>query len=318
MFRFLIVICLVAAIVVACDKSGSSPISSSPTTKGVVIAAAGDIACGSKSGGANCKQMETSDLLMQINPDAVLTLGDNQYECGELANFDAFYAPSWGRLEARTKPAPGNHEYNTSCQNSVPGAPGYYTYFGALASPDDPTCTVNCRGYYSFDLGVWHIVSLNSNCSHSTHSCDAGGSEVVWLQDDLAKHSNKCTLAYFHHPRWSSGKHGDQTAVSTIYQVLYQNNVDVVLAGHDHDYERLAPTDPNGNLDTARGIVNFVVGTGGRNHTGRGPSTVATSQVFDSTSFGVLELTLHPTSYDWRFVAAAGQSFTDSSSQSCH
>lgn len=273
------------------------------------IAAAGDISCdpananynGGQGTASECRQLATSNQLVGANYAAVLALGDNQYEDGAYTKYTTAYDPSWGRVRSSTKPVPGNHEYNTA------NAAGYYQYFGALAG--DPA-----KGYYSFDIGTWHLVALNSNCS--VVSCAAGSVQEQWLRADLAAHANACTLAYWHHPRFSSGNHGNNTSVAPLYQALYDGNADLVLGGHDHDYERFAPQDPSAVADAARGIRELVVGTGGRSHYAFG-TIRANSQVRDSTSFGILELTLHPTGYDWRFLPAVG-SFTDSGSGACH
>jgi len=287
-----------------------------------VVMAAGDIACGAKSTGASCKQGATSDLLVAGHPDAVLALGDNQYECGQLSDFQARYAPSWGRVKNITRPAVGNHEYTTSqntsnnCYNLPAGAPGYYTYFGSRASPLDSGCTQSCKGWYSFDLGEWHLIAINSNCTRGV-GCGLSDPQLMWLQADLASHSNACTLAYWHHPRFTSGQQGDNVNMSPVYTMLYSAGVDVVLNGHDHIYERFAPLAPDGSVDNANGIREFIVGTGGRNHQSI-LGTHAGSVVKNATTFGVLRMELHPTSYEWDFLPVAGETFTDSGSSACH
>ncbi|MEO6326287.1 MAG: metallophosphoesterase [Thermoanaerobaculia bacterium] len=275
-----------------------------------VIAAAGDIACDPSDGNYNggngtataCAMKATSDTLLAVAPAAVLLLGDNQYEDGTLAKYFASYDPTWGRLKAITRPAPGNHEYNTA------GAAGYYSYFGAAAG--DPA-----KGYYSYDLGSWHLIALNSNCA--VVPCVAGSAQELWLASDLAAHPGVCTLAYWHHPRFSSGPHGDDSSTAAFWVDLHAAGADVVLDGHDHIYERFAPQTALGTLDAVRGIREFVVGTGGRSQTS--VATIrANSEVRNVGAFGVLKLTLHPAGYDWQFVAAAGSAFTDSGSASCH
>ncbi len=277
----------------------------------VTIAAAGDIACdpgdGNYNGGAGsssaCHMKATSDLLVSIAPDRVLTLGDNQYEDGVLSAFQASYDPTWGRLKSITEPSPGNHEYHTS------GASGYFGYFGSAAG--DPS-----KGYYSYDLGAWHLISLNSNCSDAG-GCGAGSPQEQWLQADLAAHPAACTLAYWHHPRYSSGNHGSNSSVTALWQALVDGGADVVLSGHDHDYERFAPQDAHGALDAAHGVVQFVVGTGGKTHYSIG-TPIANSLAHNDNTYGVLELTLKATSYDWQFVPEAGKSYGDAGSASCH
>jgi acid phosphatase type 7 len=263
-----------------------------------VIAAAGDIACdttdASYNGGAGtstrCNEMATSDLLLDPVISSVLALGDNQYGCGGFLAFMASFDPTWGRVKSEIHPTTGNHEYQetggTDC-DATGKAGGYYAYFGAAAG--DPS-----GGYYSFDIGA-----LNSNCG--VVSCAAGSAQESWLRNDLAADTATCTLAYWHHPRWSSGAHGNNTSVAPLWNDLSAARADLVLVGHDHDYERFAPQSPTGALDTVAGIREFVVGTGGASHTGF-PYLQANSQVRNSSTFGILELTLHATSYDWQFV----------------
>jgi acid phosphatase type 7 len=226
---------------------------------------------------------------------AVLVLGDNQYETGALADYLASYDPTWGRVKSITHPAPGNHEY------TMPGAKGYFSYFGKSAG----------SGYYSFDIGGWHIISLDSEINTA-----AGSPQERWLRRDLSSHHALCTLAYWHKPRFSSGINGNYADCATLWQDLYAVGADVVLNGHDHDYERFAPQNPSQQPDP-KGIREFVVGTGGFSHFSRA-SNQSNSEAFDSDTFGVLQLTLHPTGYDWKFVPEAGGSFTDSGSGSCH
>jgi|GEM_PF-942954 len=298
--------------------------SASSSTSGTVVAiASGDIACDSASGGG-CQQMATSDILQSVNPDIVMPLGDNQYECGSLAEYNTFYGPSWGRWLSKTHPAPGNHEYEASstpgdrCYNAPAGAPGYFTYFGDKATPDKPGCTVGCSGYYSYDVGAWHIIVLNSICDHAG-GCGLGSPQETWLKDDLAAHPTACTLAYWHYPRFSSGMSGSTflNGLKAIWQDLYNGGVDIVLNAHDHDYERFARLDVNGNPDPTNGIREFVLGTGGRSHQPWGP-IAAGSQLRDNTIYGVLELRLNPSSYSWKFLPVAGRHFTDSGSEACH
>ena len=188
--------------------------------------------------------------------------------------------PSGAPFKARTRPSPGNHEYET------PGASGYFNYFGAAAG--DPN-----KGYYSYDLGSWHVISLNSNCSSVPGGCAAGSPQEQWLREDLAAHSNTCTLAYWHHPRFSSGIHGDEASVAPFWDALYQAGADVVLNGHDHNYERFAPQNPSGQADPTQGIREFVVGTGGaelRKIVGIKPNSE--TQIADMN--GIMKMTLHP------------------------
>jgi len=276
---------------------------------GVRIAAAGDIACdpssssfrGGLGSGLECRQRATSELLVRGRYAAVLALGDLQYEHGELAAFRASYGPTWGRVKAITRPAPGNHEYETAA------AAGYFAYFAAAAHGPS-------RGYYSFDLGGWHLVALNSSCSE-IEGCDPGSPEARWLRADLAAHRERCTLAYWHQPRFSSGMHGSDATYDAFWRALSAAHADVVLAGHDHDYERFAPQDAAGRY-ARQGIREFVVGTGGRGLRPF-PSIQPNSRVRSASALGVLELTLGTGTYTWRFLPAVG-SFTDSGSARCH
>jgi hypothetical protein len=262
----------------------------------VVMVGAGDIAhCSTTTDEATAK-------LLDGISGTVFTLGDNAYNSGTSAEFANCYNPTWGRHKARTKPAVGNHEYLTS------GASGYFNYFGAAAG--DPK-----KGYYSYDRGDWHVIVLNSNCSQVP--CAAGSAQDAWLRADLANHPNKCTLAYFHAPLYSSGQHGNSTSVRPFWEALYKANADVVLSGHEHDYERFAPQNPYGAFDSARGIREFVVGTGGTYLRPFG-TIKPNSQSRNASAHGVLKLTLNSSGYAWKFVPVAGKTFTDSGTASCH
>lgn len=281
------------------------PLAAQPVT----VVAVGDVACdpadAAYNGGAGtstrCRMLATSDLALALAPAAVLVLGDSQYEDGTLAKYQASYDPSWGRLKAITHPVPGNHEYATA------GAAGYYDYFGMAAG--DPA-----KGYASFDLGGWHLIGLNSSCG-AAGGCGAASPQGQWLATDLAAHPGVCTLAYWHQPRFSSGPHGDDAAYAAFWNLLHGAGADLVLAGHDHGYERFAPQSPAAAADPA-GIREFVVGTGGKNLTS--VSTVrANSEVRNYGAFGVLELKLWPNGYQWRFVGVDG-SILDSGRGLCH
>ncbi len=257
-----------------------------------VLVGAGDIASCSSSG-----DEATANLLDTI-AGTVFTTGDNAYESGSSSEYSNCYNPTWGRFKARTKPSAGNHDYGTA------GASAYYAYFGATAG--DPT-----KGYYSYNLGKWHIIVLNSEISTSATSA-----QVTWLRQDLASNPVNCTLAYWHKPRFSSGSsHGSNPGTQPLWQALYDYQADVVLNGHDHTYERFAPQTPAGASDP-KGIREFVVGTGGRSHYGFG-SALANSEVRNGDTYGVLKLTLHSTGYDWEFIPVAGKTFTDSGTASC-
>jgi acid phosphatase type 7 len=277
-----------------------------------VIMAAGDIACDpadpNYNGGAGtasaCRMKATSDLLVGGAPAAVLPLGDNQYEDGALDKYGQSYEPSWGRVKDISRPIPGDGDYGVS------GAAGYFRYFGAAAGTSG-------QGYYSYDVGTWHIIALNSACQKVSGGCGPGSPQEQWLRADLAAHPADCTLAYFHKPRFSSGP--DNTTVDAFWRALYAADAEIVLGGDRHMYERFAPQNPDGVADPdpngTRGIREFIVGTGGKNLGSIG-DVQANSQVRAKT-FGVLKLTLHAGSYDWNFVPAAGQSFTDAGSTSC-
>jgi acid phosphatase type 7 len=263
-----------------------------------VLVGAGDIATPS------AQNDEATAKLLDGIPGTVYTLGDNAYPDGAPSEFTNYYGPTWGRHKARTKPSVGDHEYITS------GASGYFGYFGAAAGKPS-------EGYYSYNLGEWHVVVLNSNCT-KVGGCGSTSPMVTWLKKDLAANPRKCTLSYFHHPLFSSGgEHGNISSVRPIWDALYAANADVVLNGNDHNYERFAPQTPSGVADSARGIREFVVGTGGGGLYSLG-TIKANSQVRNNTTYGVLKLTLHSSSYTWKFVPVAGKSFTDSGTTTCH
>ncbi len=311
-----------------------------PSRQTWVVVAAGDIACdpadknfrGGDGSRNSCRQKHTADLIMRLKPDAVLNLGDAQYECGSADAYSASYAPSWGRLLAITKWATGNHEYGRACGRNDNSASVRYFH------PPNPL------GWYSYDLGSWHLIALNSECTYgegatSVGGCAAGSVQYQWLQRDLAKHRSFCTLAYWHEPRFSSGQHGDAQRMADIWNLLLKAHADVVLAGHNHDYERfdpigITPQDASAagdstttgkpnfqqpTLDPA-GIREFVVGTGGKNHYGFGTQPPLAGEVVrNADSYGVLKLALHPRGYTWQFVNDPGSgSFTDSGNGPCH
>jgi hypothetical protein len=276
-----------------------------------VVVAAGDIACdptdplfhGGLGDGVDCLQEATSNLVLAAQPAAVLTLGDTQYENNTYAAFLASFNPSWGRFKALIHPAAGNHEYQTA------NAAGYFQYFGAAAGLPN-------QGYYSYDVGTWHLIVLNSNCA-KVGGCNAGSPQETWLRADLAAHPNFCTLAYWHQPRFSSGEFGNEAPYDQFWRDLYAAGADIVLSAHDHDYERFAPQTPDETPDPVGGIREFIVGTGGKNH--RAIQVVKPlSEVRNADTFGVLELTLHPTGYDWKFVPVPGGTFSDSGTGTCH
>jgi acid phosphatase type 7 len=269
------------------------------------LLAAGDI--------ARCDGIgdEATAALLDTLPGTVAALGDLVYESGTPEEFTQCYKPSWGRFKSRTRPALGNHDYETA------GAAGYFGYFGSAATPLDPKCRTACRGYYSYDLGRWHIVVLNTTCSE-VGSCQVGSPQEQWLRRDLEAHPTTCTLAYWHHPRFSFGKFRDAPLLQPLWQALYDHGAEVVLTGHDHNYQRYTPLDASGAPDPERGIREFVVGTGGANFTPLDSPRPPNAEAGNDTTFGILQLNLHPTSYDWTFIPIAGQSYSDSGSGTCH
>jgi hypothetical protein len=265
----------------------------------VVFVGAGDIANCEINGGSGA--VATARLLDQI-PGTVFTLGDHAYPSGAAAQFQGCYDPSWGRHKARTRPAPGNHDYLTA------NGRAYFDYFGDAAGPGR-------RGYYSYSLGAWHIVSLNSFIDADRHS-----PQTEWLRKDLADNRTACTLAYWHIPVFSSGAHGGEVQnamhMLEVWRVLYEFGADVVINGHDHDYERFAPQNPKGKADPEKGIREFVVGTGGGGlYEFR--QIRPNSEVRANRSYGVLKLTLGATDYSWEFIPAAGEQFHDAGTSAC-
>jgi hypothetical protein len=297
-FTFITEILLTAFIFGSAPGPAGSSNASPADGQTAVLVGAGDIADCQDLSGAEA----TAKLLDQI-PGTVFAAGDLAYPDGSKENFQC-YDKTWGRAKSRTRPAPGNHEFHAA------GATPYFDYFGAAAG--DPK-----TGYYSYELGTWHIIVLNTECKDAG-GCDAGSPEEKWLRADLASHPVACTLAYWHKPLFSSGSaHGNDLTVKPLFQALYDANADVVVNGHDHDYERFAPQTPDGAADPARGIREFVVGTGGKNHRPFGDPK-PNSELRDATAFGVLKLTLKPNAYDWQFIPEAGKNFTDSGTGRCH
>jgi hypothetical protein len=289
---------IIVALLVILLAFGCAPERPPGLPSGKVIVAVGDIASCSSAA-----DEVTARLVGVIDGSTVLTLGDHAYESGAPSEFSECYKPTWGRFKDRTKPVPGNHEYHTK------EAKGYFGYFGKAAGKPG-------KGYYSYDLGQWHIVALNSNCEEV--DCAASSPQLSWLEADLAKDAKTCTLAYFHYPLFSSGEYRPGVReVKPLWEALYAADADVVLNGHDHNYQRFAPQDPNGKADPQRGIREFVVGTGGRSHYPiQGP--IANSEVYNDDTYGVLKLTLRPEGYEWWFLPVEGETFTDSGSARCH
>jgi 3',5'-cyclic AMP phosphodiesterase CpdA len=262
------------------------------TTGDPVVVGAGDIATTGAGDAATAALLDTI-------AGTVITMGDNSNGTGSAQEFAADYAPTWGRHKARTRPVPGNHDYKTA------GAAGYFDYFGPFAGTPG-------NGWYSYDLGAWHIVALNSNVAH-----EVGSAQERWLRADLAASTKTCTLAYWHRPRFTSGaRHAPDPGMDPLFRALYDHGVEIVLSGHNHQYERFAPQDPDGQSDP-RGVRQFVVGTGGTSHYPFA-TPQPNSEVRNGDTFGVLRLRLTPNGYDWRFVPEAGKTFTDSGATACH
>lgn len=283
--------------------------------KAILAVAVGDISCDPEASqykaglgtAKKCHMLGTSSLAISLKPDAVFLLGDNQYEKGNLKAYEQSYAKSWGRKELMdiSYPSIGNHEYNTE------DASGYFDYFG-------PRAGERGKGYYSFNLGTWHLVALNSggNDACKPVACDQGSEQEKWLRKDLASNTSACTLAFWHRPLFTSGLQRDSVEVRPFWQDLYEANADVVLNGHVHHYERFSPQNPGGTSDPEHGITQFTVGTGGRDLKGFFP-VQANSQVRLSEAFGVLKLELGQNSYVWEFISEDGK-VLDSGTGQCH
>jgi acid phosphatase type 7 len=272
--------------------SGSSTSPSPVPSEPAVLVGAGDIGdCATRGSGLTAQ-------LLDRTSGTVFTAGDNAYPSGTAANYRDCYDPTWGRHRGRTRPSPGNHEYEVS------GAAAYFQYFGDRAGTPG-------LGYYSYSLGAWHVLSLNSEVGN-----DAGSGQMAWLRAELASNQARCEVAYFHKPLFSSGLHGDQRQMQETWRTLYEFGVDIVVAGHDHNYERFAPQDHTGRFDAARGIRQFVVGTGGTTLRPVGASH-PNSEVHGA-SWGVLVLTLEESSYRWEFVPAEPGGFQDAGVGQCH
>jgi hypothetical protein len=285
-------ILLAAVLASACGDSPTTPSPTPTPSAPAVLVGAGDI--------ADCavRGSEATAQLLDRTAGTVFTAGDNAYPSGSAADYRNCYEPTWGRHRDRTRPAPGNHEYETAA------AAPYFEYFGALAGPPG-------LGYYSFNVGSWHVVSLNSEVS-----ARPGSAQTEWLRGDLAAHRVQCTAAIWHRPLFSSGANGDNPDMLELWRILYEFGADVVITGHDHSYERFAPQDPSGTPDPAQGIRQFIVGTGGaalRPHRAPRPNSEARG-----VAWGVLVLRLEAGSYSWEFVPVDGGSFRDSGSGQCH
>jgi hypothetical protein len=295
--------------------------------------AAGDISCNAaqqanaeQTGDPDaCHQAETADIAEELDPDAVAVLGDNQYQFGELANFNSMYDPTWGRVKDITFPAIGNHEYEGDPERDT--APGYFAYFGDVAAGPD--------GYYRWSLGDWTLFALNTGAMDYTRtgggsampddcwpvSCAAGSAQVDWLTTELESlPDDACVLAYWHHPRFSSGygfQNEDNDETGAMYEALFDHGAELVLNGHAHNYERFKAVQPDRTVDPAHGITNFVVGTGGRNLFSEPGPQEDISETLYTDEFGVLELELGQDGWSSRFVTETGET-RDEASGTCH
>jgi acid phosphatase type 7 len=279
------------------SPSPATPPPATPSADDPVLVGAGDI------GDCKTDNDEATAALLDDIPGTVMALGDNAYPNGTAAQYEDCYDPTWGRHKQRTRPVPGNHDYDTK------GASAYFDYFGKAA--------VNADGdpWYSYDLGAWHIIALDSECEES-NACVPNSRQGRWLRADLAASQSMCTLAMWHVPRFSSGFHGNDNDLDDFWKILYDAGADVIVNGHDHDYERFAPQDPDAVEDRVKGIREFVVGTGG---TTLRPfeKLAANSELRVALIYGVLKFTLHPTSYEWQFIPTSGD-FSDSGGAPCH
>jgi hypothetical protein len=304
--------CCVMLLLFCCAHVWAYGQADSPTN---VVVAVGDISCDPRDShfnngqgtGKRCQMLATSDLALSMKPAAALILGDSQYEKGALSAFHDSWKKNWGRdeLKSITYPSVGNHEYHTL------GASGYFDFFGAQAGDRD-------KGYYSFDIGSWHLIALNTGSNNRCKplSCDKDSAQEKWLREDLTKSNAACTLAFWHRPLFTSGHHGGATEVRSFWRALYDQHADLILNGHSHQYERFAPQSPDGAGDLQHGLTQFVVGTGGKNLT-RFWRKKANSLVRVSNSFGVLKLELRANSYVWQFVSIDGK-VLDSGEAQCH
>ncbi len=281
-----------------------------PVGRSPVAVAVGDLVCAAGvPAPESCQHASVATLVDTLAPDVLLLLGDLQYEAGALSTFRNWFEPAFGRFKPIMRPVPGNHEYVTR------GASGYFDYFNGV-DQDVGMAGARNRGYYSFDIGSWHLIALNSNCAY-VGGCGAGSAQEQWLRADLAANRATCTLAYWHHPRFSSGNHGNEPAMTAVWRALQDAGADVVLAAHDHVYERFAAQRADGTADERAGIREFVVGTGGRSMYAF-PLIRANSEVRHNDAFGALRLSLDSAGYSWRFVEAPSGVVLDEGSGRCH
>jgi hypothetical protein len=278
----------------------AASLSSSVLAEPSTVLIAGDIAYGTSESGE-----DLTAALVSRHAGLVMTAGDNAYSNGTAAEFRDLYAPTWGAFRSRTRPTLGNHDYGT------PGAAGYFGYFGWRAGPAG-------RGYYSIKVGAWRIYALDSEVCKQQTGCGPGDPQHTWLERHLARHAGRCTMAVFHTPLHSSGMHGDDRAVLPLVRLLYEAGAELIVNGHEHSYERLAPARPSGRIDTKTGVQQLIVGTGGAPLRARGPLAAPHSRVFSNDAWGVLRLRLRRDSYTWTFLPVAGETFTDRGERRCH
>ncbi len=268
--------------------------------KSPTVIVAGDIAAGTGTSGE-----AATARLVEGQRGLVMTAGDNAYQSGTREEFQAYYDPTWGRLLHRTRPTPGNHDVLT------PGASGYFDYFGRRAGPDR-------RGYYGVKVGSWRAYALDSEACKTEVGCGPGSPQYTWLKKKLAKQRARCSMAVWHTPLYSSGSHGDDPRVRPLQRLLWKSGVEIIVNGHDHNYERLAPADPYGRVDRRHGVQQFIVGTGGAPLRGRGDTKAAHSRAFQGHAWGVLRLRLRNGSYAWKFLPVEGETYSDGGERRCH
>ncbi|GHG11143.1 alkaline phosphatase [Amycolatopsis bullii] len=289
------------------DAAGNVSAASAPITvktaagsAGFVLAAAGDIAEQCTASSSSCVHPKTAKLVENMNPAAVITMGDNQYDEPTLSDFKNYYDKTWGKFKSITHPIPGNHE-------SYSGFTGYDQYFGAIAKPQG-------QRYYSWEMGNWHFIALDSN-DFVTHDDFAEPPQITWLKQDLANNKKGCVAAYYHHPRWSSGDHGDNIDSIELWNLLVANKVDLVLNGHDHDYERFVPQNADGKADTG-GPVEIVGGSGGANLYNLRSAHATTAKLLKT--FGVLKLSMTDTTFQTQLIGVDGKVLDNSPTYTCH
>ena len=275
-----------------------------PTVDGAVtLVGAGDIAvCGSNTSDTRTAQL-VQDILLADTTAIAFTLGDNVYPDGSSNWFEACFEPTWGAFKSRTRPTPGNHDYYNN-----PNGEGYFAYFAENAGPVD-------RGWYRYDAGAWRVYSLTSECIRGSRCYYR---QYRWLRADLVNDPHQCVLAMWHRPRWSSGEHGSSTRMGPVFRLLYDHGAEIVLSGHDHNYERFVPTDADGNMAPTSGITQWVVGTGGAGIRPFSEPPLPATATRDATAHGVLRLDLYAGGYDWQFLTTSNNPYKDSGSATCH